>query len=367
MHRGICHRRKLMRLKKLKNLLKERGHLPCLITDLNDIRYLTGYSGSSAALIISEKKSFFISDSRYEEYAKSILPAGYTFFLQRENMATAVKECFGITGAKALHFTSASVSYFMYMELKKKLRGIRFVPLGEDPVAELRIIKDESEIDILRRAAEITDACFGHLLGFIKPGLTEWDVALEIERFYKQNGCRGCSFDSIVASGAGASMPHYMPSMHKRLAKGDVLLIDMGCVYEGYNSDLTRTVFLNNVDDELGKIYKIVYNAQAEALGAVRPGMDTGILDSVARSYIGEHGYGENFGHGLGHGLGVEIHESPAVKKNTGSILKKNMVITIEPGIYIPGKGGVRIEDMVLVTSRGCEVLTRCSKELTVI
>lgn len=356
-----------MRLKRLKKHLESREHLPCLITDLNDIRYLTGFSGSNAALIIAGKKSYFISDSRYEEYAASILPAGYTFFLQKESLSSAVKDCISVIGSGILHFTSASVSYSLFMELKKKLRGVKLAPLEDDPVADLRIIKDNGEIEVLKKAAAITDACFEHLLRYIKPGLTEWDVSLEIERFYKQNGCRGCSFDSIVASGAGSSMPHYMPSMNKTIAKGDILLIDMGCLYEGYNSDLTRTVFLNSVDKELGNIYKIVYQAQAEALSSVRPGMDTSELDSTARSYIGKHGYGENFGHGLGHGLGIEIHEAPSVKKNTGSILKKNMVITIEPGIYIPGRGGVRIEDMVLVTSGGCEVLTHCSKELTVI
>ena len=162
-------------------------------------------------------------------------------------------------------------------------------------------------------------------------------------------------------------MPHYKPAEDKKIAKGDILLIDMGCLYRGYNSDLTRTIFVDSIDSTLGEIYNIVYEAQGKAVSSVKPGMDTIKLDSVARTLITNYGYGENFGHGLGHGVGVEIHELPAIKKNISTKLKKNMVITIEPGIYIPGKGGVRIEDTVLVTSGGCELLTKSSKELIVI
>lgn len=356
-----------MRIKKFRKLLKDRELYPCLVTDLNDIKYLTGYSGTNAALLIDTKKSFFISDSRYEEYIYSILPSGFRFLLQKGGLADAVRDAFLLTGKNVLHIQSGLVTYSFYMELKKKLRGIKIIPLNDDPVAEIRLVKDDGEIALFRRAAEITDACFEHLLGFIKPGMTEWDISIEIDLFYKRNGCRGCSFDSIVASGTGSSMPHYIPSMKKVIEKGDPLLIDMGCVYEGYNSDLTRTVFVDKIDAELESVYTIVYRAQAKALAAVRPGIEARELDSVARSYIAEHGYGDNFGHGLGHGLGIEIHEAPAIKKNSSSSLKKNMVITIEPGIYIPGKGGVRIEDMVLVTAGGPDVLTRCSKSLTVI
>ncbi|HPS58102.1 MAG TPA: aminopeptidase P family protein [Spirochaetota bacterium] len=356
-----------MRIKKFRKLLREKGLFPCLVTDLNDIKYLTGYSGTNAALLIDAKKSFFISDSRYEEYICSILPPGFRFFLQKGGLADAVKDVFILTDNKALHVQAGLVTYVFFSELKKKLKGVKLIPLADDPVAELRLIKDDREIVIFRQAAGITDACFNHLLRFIKPGMTEWEVSIEIGLFYKKNGCRGCSFDSIVASGAGSSMPHYIPSMKKIIGKGDALLIDMGCVYEGYNSDLTRTVFVDKVDAELESVYNIVYRAQAKALAAVRPGIEARELDSVARSYIAEHGYGDNFGHGLGHGLGIEIHEAPAIKKNSSSSLKQNMVITVEPGIYIPGKGGVRIEDMVLVTADGPDVLTRCSKSLTVI
>jgi Xaa-Pro aminopeptidase len=162
-------------------------------------------------------------------------------------------------------------------------------------------------------------------------------------------------------------MPHYTPSMNKKILRGETLLIDMGCIHKGYNSDLTRTIFIGELDKKIEEIYNIVFEAQLKSLKAVRPGLNTSELDNIARTIISDYGYEEEFGHGLGHGLGIEVHEMPAVKKNDNTKLKKNMVITIEPGIYISGLGGVRIEDMVLVTSGGCEILTKCPKEIIVI
>lgn len=356
-----------MRIKKLKKMLKESTGFPYLITDLNNIKYLTGYAGSNAYLIIDEKESFIISDSRYEEYIKKLLPRDVSFYLQEGSAANAIKECSDIMAKKEIFVESHNITLSLYTELKKVLKKIKITPMSEDPVSILRSVKDEDEISILREACAITDRCFSHLLQYIKPGLSEWDIAVEIDYFYKKNGCTACAFDSIVASGAGSSMPHYKPSEDKKIIKGDVLLIDMGCLYRGYNSDLTRTIFVDSIDSTMGDIYNIVYEAQKKAVRSVKPGIDTRILDSIARTVISDYGYGENFGHGLGHGVGIEIHELPAIKKFASTTIKKNMVITIEPGIYIPGKGGVRIEDTVLVTSGGCEILTKSSKELIVI
>lgn len=356
-----------MRVKRLQKMLGENQRFPYLITDLNNIRYLTGYSGSNAYLVIDEKLSYFISDSRYEEYVKSILPVNFEFILQTGSTADALNVCCKKISKKTMFVESHNLTLSQYSDFKKNLKGIKIIPVEDDPVNFIRMVKDHGEIGILKEAASITDNCFYHLLKTIKPGMTEWDVAVEIEMYYKKNGCTACSFDPIVASGAGSSMPHYVPSMEKKVLYGDVLLIDMGCKYKGYNSDLTRTVFVGKVDESLEKIYNIVYKAQEMALKAVKAGLETQRLDNIARTVITDAGYGENFGHGLGHGVGIEIHEMPAVKKNGSIKLKKNMVITIEPGIYVPGLGGVRIEDMVLVTPGGCEVMTRCSKELIVI
>lgn len=354
------------RLKQLKTNLKKTARLPYLISDISNIRYLTGFNGSYAMLLITSGDSFFISDSRYEEYARSILPGQVKFVLQSGGVNPVIKKLCGILEVKQLFLEDHNFPLASFIALKKSMRGIKLLPGGNE-VNDIRMIKDDDEIAVLRKAAYITDRCVDHLVSIIKPGMTEWDVSVEIEYFYRKNGCRKTSFDSIVASGAGASMPHYGASMEKKIQSGDILMIDMGCEYQGYNSDLTRTFFINSVDSELEKIYTIVKDAQQLALDAVKPGLTTGGLDSVARNFISAAGYGDNFGHSLGHGFGMEIHELPAVRKNGDVVLKKNMTITIEPGIYLPGKGGVRIEDMVLVTASGGETLTKFTKDLIVL
>lgn len=356
-----------MRIRKLRKILMKENRFPYLVKDLVNIKYLTGFSGSNALLIIGDTKTYFISDSRYEEYAKTLLGPGFEFILQKGTPAESVKECVKIMNAERIFTESGNITLAQYSDLKKKLGRVKLIKSEEDYVNTLRMIKDEDEIAILREAAAITDNCFSHLLKKIRTGMTEWDVAVEIDYYYKTHGCRACSFDPIVASGAGSSMPHYIPSMEKKITRGDVLLIDMGCLYKGYNSDLTRTVFCGNIDTRLEEIYEIVLTAQTLAIESVKSGAEISRVDAAARDYISGKGYGDNFGHGLGHGLGLEVHELPALKSNSEIRLKKNMVLTIEPGIYLPEIGGVRIEDMALITSKGCELLTKSSKELIVI
>ena len=354
-----------MRIKKLKRELKKKEQLPYLITDLKNIEYLTGFKGTYARMIIDDKKSYFISDSRYEEYAKNILPKGVQFIIQKDDPNRLVKDIIDGADKKSLFLEEHALTLSVYLDLKKKLRGIKLVP-GEDAVNILRMVKDEDEIEILKKAAQITDWCVDYIKGVLIPGITEWEVAMEIESFYKENGCRRTSFDSIVASAKGSSMPHYQTSMTKEIEDGDIILIDMGCEYEGYNSDLTRTFFLHSIDPYFENVYNIVKKAQEAACKAVKPGISTAKLDAVARDIIKAEGFGENFGHSLGHGFGLEVHELPAVKDEEFK-LKKNMTITIEPGVYIPEKGGVRIEDMVLVTSDGSEILTKSTKEIIIL
>jgi Xaa-Pro aminopeptidase len=353
------------RLRSLKKVLRSKGFLPYLISDLKNIEYLTGFTGTYARLLVDNSVSYFISDSRYEEYARSILPRSVRFVLQKEDPHLLLRAILQESGRKSLYLEEHSLQLSEYLRLRVKLRGVKLVP-GGDEVNAIRIVKDPGEIRLLREAAEITDRCFEHLTDHIRPGMTEWEIALEIEIFYRKNGCRKTSFDSIVASGKGSSMPHYQTSMKKQVERGDVILIDMGCEYRGYNSDLTRTVFIHSISPFFESIYLTVLSAQLAACDAVRPGITTGRLDDIARGIIDAEGYGENFGHSLGHGLGMEVHELPAVKSGDFR-LKKNMAITIEPGIYVPGRGGVRIEDMVLVTEQGHEILTGSSKDIIVI
>ncbi len=354
-----------MRIKKLRNNLRKEGKFPYLVSDLNNIRYLTGYTGSFAYLVVDARKSFFITDSRYEEYARTLLTGDMELVLLKKDIFSTVKGIVKDLGMKKLYLEEHSLPLSNYLEMNRQLRGVRLLP-GRDEVNIIRMIKDEGEIDILRKAAGITDRCVDHLKGVIKPGITEWDISIEIENFYKRNGCRRTSFNSIVASGRGSSMPHYETSFERKIEKGDIVLIDMGCEYMGYNSDLTRTMFVGSIDPLFEAIYAIVRRAQESAVAAVKPGITVGKLDSITRNIISHEGYGDNFGHSLGHGVGLEVHELPAVKQGPLR-LRKNMTITIEPGIYIPGKGGIRIEDMVLVTDRGHEVLTHSSKDIIIL
>ncbi len=353
------------RLSRLKSRLGKKGLLPYYVSDLVNIRYLTGFTGSHAFLVIDRDVSFFISDTRYEEYARSILPGGVEFVLQGREFLDSLRTVLRRQGGRSLFIEEHNVTMALYLQMKERLRGVKLVPGGNE-VGLMRVVKDEGEIARVRKAAEIVDRCCEHLRGFVRPGMTEWDVSVEIECFFRTNGCRKSGFSSIVASGSGSSMPHYETSMTRKIEPGDPLLIDMGCEYMGYNSDLTRTLFVGRVNPALKKIYDIVRRAQEAAVAAVKPGVGTGVLDSIARGIIGDEGYGGYFGHGLGHGVGLEVHEMPAVKPGD-TRLKKNMIITIEPGIYVPGLGGVRIEDTVLVTSRGFETLTNFPKDAMVI
>lgn len=354
------------RLKQLRINLGKAGRLPYVISDLKNIRYLTGFTGSAAMLIVTAGDAFFISDSRYEEYARSILPADVKFVLQSGDINLVIKELCRLVDAKELFVEDHLMPVSAFFELKKVLRGVK-LSAGGNETNMLRMVKDDEEVAVLRQAAAITDKCVKHICSIVKPGMTEWELAVEIDLFYKKQGCRGTSFDTIVASGTFSSMPHYETSMTKKIKSGDVLLIDMGCEYQGYNSDLTRTFFIGSVDSKLRDIYNVVKEAGRIARESVKPGITAAELDGAARAFIEAAGFGDNFGHGLGHGYGLEIHELPSIRKNNDTVLKKNMTITIEPGIYVPGLGGVRIEDMVLVTASGGESLTKFSRELIVL
>ncbi len=354
-----------MRLKKLRTNLKKTGKLPYLITNLTNIYYLTGFGGSYGNLIIDDERIIFITDSRYIEYAGSILPETIEILQQENNYIESLNRILKSIGKRRLYIEQ-STPLANFLAIKKQLKNVKILP-GDDEVSSLRIVKDEEELKIMRKAIELTDTCFNHLLKMIKPGMIEWEISVEIEYFYRKNGCRKSSFDSIVASGKGSSMPHYIPSMTKKIEEIDILLIDMGCVFNGYNSDLTRTIFTGNITPEYKKIYSIVRNAQEEAICAVRPGITAGSLDKIARDIIKKEGYGREFGHSLGHGLGLEVHENPAIRKGSAYKLKKNISFTIEPGIYIPDKGGIRIEDVIIARDNGYENLTNSSKEIIVL
>ena len=356
------------RLKKLKLILQRESQplFPYLITDPKNIFYLSGFKGSYAYLLVDQKKSYLISDARYQEYAESILPPEIKFILQKDNFYKTLNSILEKIKREFLYIEDASLTLKTFLQIKKNIKKIKIIPTPSK-ISHLRIIKNDQEIKILKKAAQITDQCISHLLKIIKPGLYEWDLVIEIEHFFKTHKCRQTSFEPIVASGPNSSKPHHQSSNRQKIKTNAPLLIDLGCEYQGYNSDLTRTFFINKVNSRLKTIYNIVLEAQLEAISFVKPGLKTIALDNIARKIISQKGYGDYFTHSLGHGFGLEIHEDPLINNRHNIELKPKMTITIEPGIYLPGYGGVRIEDMVLVTDTGYEVLTKSTKDLTII
>ena len=343
-----------------------------LITDPYNLRYYTGFRGGEGiALITNQSNKVLITDSRYTEAAEKEC---YQEFVVRQFDATIsvfdiLLEYITQDRIHTIGFENESISYALYSKFvsalceSKKYDGeLLLKPLG-DTLLIPRQIKSAEEIELLREAEHIGDLAFEDILNILKPGITELEVAAEIEYSMKRHGAEGLSFDTIAASGVNSSMPHAIPS-EKKLEMGDFLTMDFGCKYKGYCSDMTRTVCIGKASDEQKKVYNIVLSAQLKVLDELKPGMLCKEVDAIARDYIKVQGYGQYFGHGLGHGVGLFIHESPAFNTRDISIVRPGMIETDEPGIYLPGKFGVRIEDMILITENGCESLAKSPKEL---
>lgn len=263
----------------------------------------------------------------------------------------------------SLYFEGYNLTFSTFSDMKEKI-GDRIYPLSFS-IDEIRAVKDEEEIELIKRAVEITDKAFEHILKFIKPGVTENEVVAELNHFILKNGAKGFSFEPIVASGKKfASAWH---SYKQKIEYGDVVTIDFGCNFDGYMSDMTRTIFVGKPDDSMIRIYNIVKEAQQKAEEFIKEGIKCLEVDKIARDYIGSFGYMDKFGHSLGHGVGLEIHELPRLSPKSEAILKENMVVTVEPGIYLKEVGGVRIEDLVVVKKNGCEILTGSTKEIIIL
>ena len=338
-----------------------------LITDPYNLRYYTGFRGGEGIALITgqgDGHKVLITDSRYTEAASKECYAGFEVrqYDAKLSIYEILQEYISGGHITELGFENESVSYTLYSKLQKNLSGITLKPLNS-ALQLPRQIKTPEEIELLRQAEHIGDQAFEDVLNLLKPGMTELEVAAELEYSMKRHGAEGFSFDTIAASGVNSSMPHAIPS-DKKLQNGDFLTMDFGCRYKGYCSDMTRTVCIGKASDEQKKIYDIVLTAQLRVLDNLRHGMQCNQVDAIARDYIALQGYGQYFGHGLGHGVGLYIHESPAFNTRDTSIVKPGMVETDEPGIYLPGKFGVRIEDMILITEDGCESLAKSPKHL---
>ena len=353
-----------MKLEKIRNRFKELSINGLLITSDYNRRYMTGFTGTAGVAVISEEKAVFITDFRYTEQAAKQIQ-GYEIIQHSGPIIEEVAKIVNDLGIKKLGFEQGHLTYQAYASYKKGLSNSEFVPVS-GAVEKLRLIKSSSEIKILEEAAEIADAAYKHILTYVKPGLKEIEVANELEFFMRKNGAISSSFDIIVASGYRSALPHGVAS-DKVIEKGDFVTLDFGAYYKGYCSDITRTFAVGEPSDELKKIYSTVLEAQLRGMNGIKPGMTGKEADALTRDYIKAQGYGEYFGHSTGHGLGMEVHEGPALSFRSDTVLEQGMVVTVEPGIYVAGLGGVRIEDDIVITATGNESLTHSPKELIIL
>jgi len=335
-----------------------------LFSSPETIRYLCGFTGSDGAFMITQNGSFFLTDSRYWTQAEEEVTDCQIIHYKKklEGIASLLSDL----KLNNVGFESTSLTLSSHRFLSERLaKKVKLIPL-EDELKNLRAVKDAQELTLIRSAIDISSRGFFHLMEILKEGIPEREVALEMEFFMKRNGADAIGFDIIIASGKRSALPHGKASA-KRIEKGDFILIDFGSGFQGYHSDQTRTLVCGKPSSEQNKIYQIVKEAHDQAIEKVRPGISIHEVDAAARDYIRNQGYGDYFGHGTGHGIGLAVHEDPVVNGENKGLIQEGMVFTIEPGIYIPDWGGVRIEDMILVTSQGAEILTYLPAELTVV
>ena len=354
----------MMRLAKLRQILADNDLDAIVISQPENRRYLSGFTGTRGVLFISPGRAILSVPFIYLEQARKQAPAFELVRFQRE-FAEVWPELVAEVNVRRVAFESAYLTVAEHGKLAAGAEGVKWVP-KEGIVEGLRAIKDGSELDIIRKTVALADAAFAHIIEWIEPGMTEREVAWELEVYMRTHGAEKVAFDLIVGAGPNGAMPHHEVS-ERIIGTGEPILIDLGARVAGYHSDLTRTICLGQSDERFTEIYDLVLQAQLAAEAAIRAGIVAGEVDNAARQVIAEAGYGEQYGHGLGHGVGLAVHEEPSIWQGAEEVLKSGMVFTVEPGIYLPGWGGVRIEDMVLVQEDGVEVLSRASKEPVII
>ncbi|MDY0405603.1 Xaa-Pro peptidase family protein [Virgibacillus sp. 179-BFC.A HS] len=351
------------KLNKIRVAMTENDLDALIITSPINRRYMTGFTGTAGIALITHDKAMFITDFRYTSQA-SEQAKGYEIVEHKQSIVDEVRDQLKNANARKIGFEKNDLTYATYELYKETIEG-ELIPVG-DMVEKLRLYKTEEELSIMKKAAEIADAAFEHIQGFIKPGVKEIEISNELEFFMRRQGAVSSSFDTIVASGYRSAMPHGVAS-EKEIQAGELVTMDYGALYQGYCSDITRTVAVGEIGDELRKIYDIVLEAQLRGVNGFGPGMTGKEADALTRDFIKEKGYGDYYGHSAGHGLGMEVHENPAVSYRSNTILEPGMVVTVEPGIYIPNVGGCRIEDDIVITESGNERLTLSTKELIIL
>ncbi|HEY1602321.1 MAG TPA: Xaa-Pro peptidase family protein [Pirellulales bacterium] len=347
----------------LRKLVRAAGADALLVTNFTNVTYLTGFTGDDSYLLVGGKETVLISDPRYTtqieeecpDITVDIRPPG-------KGMLDSVAEAVRTTKVTKLAIESDAMGVGLFGQIEAKLTKTKLIPAAA-LVEQLRVIKDKHEIDEICLAARYAEKGFAILRATLRPERTEKEVAADLEYQLRLLGARGCSFPPIIAVGPRAALPHAQPTDQK-IGDGDFVLVDWGATARHYKSDLTRVLVTGKISPKLERVYNVVLKAQELAIAAIKPGLTGRDVDAVARGLIADAGFGRHFGHGLGHGLGLDIHEAPRLAAAADQVLKPGMVVTVEPGIYLPGWGGVRIEDDILITKTGYEVLTNVPKRL---
>lgn len=336
-----------------------------LITSNTNIRYLCGFDFSDGALLICRTKAYLLTDFRYIEAARAQVSDFEVIMTTRKDITEVIRNLLTSNSASTVALEDRAVSVSQFKKLQKAFEGITFTDGVSEILKNQRAVKLDYELDLIARAQSITDAAFAHILGFISPNVTERELALELEFFMRRNGAESIAFNTIAISGSASSLPHGVPSDNK-LSSG-FLTMDFGARYKGYCSDMTRTVVIGKASDEMKRVYNTVLSAQKAALDYIYEGVGCKATDKVARDIICKAGFEECFGHSLGHGVGMNVHETPSLSQyaEDSSVLQRGNVVTVEPGIYIEGKYGCRIEDMVAIDNKGKLLnFTKSPKEL---
>lgn len=353
------------RLSRLRERMRSESLDAFIVTSPENMRYLSGFRGGEGALLIGHDTQDLYTDFRYTEQAGVEAPDYQVLKIERDGSRSLSGDIAGNAGLKRIGFEGHIVSVLQAQRWAGKLEDKELVPT-ESLIEEIRSVKDPAEIELLRKAAEIADRAYQHMLTQLALGVTEAEMALELDTFLRKNGAEGPAFDTIIAFGSNSSLPHAI-SGSRRLEQGDFVLMDFGAIYEGYHSDMTRTVFFGQVSEQQRQLYETVLAAQQSSLAAASAGMHARDVDAVAREFLDDAGYGDRFGHGLGHGIGLQIHELPVLSPSGKVVLEPGMCVTIEPGVYLPGFGGVRIEDSVVITEDGADRITLSPKDLQIV
>ncbi len=349
------------RIARCRRRMKKHRISAYLVTSRMDHFYLTGFTGEDSAVLLTPGDVHVISDGRFEESINQECPWA-TRWLRRGQLPDEIAKVCKELKLRSLAVQPDHTTLADHKALKKRIKRTR---LTEAPsiLSDMRCLKDDTDLVMIKKAIRIAQEAFVETREKIRVGQTEREIAALLEYEMAKRGATGPSFPTICAVGANAALPHAVPGRRK-VKKGCAILFDWGAAVDFYCSDLTRMVFVGSIPKPLGEVYEVVLEAQERAIADIRPGRRMCDVDAIARDFIGEAGYGKNFGHGLGHGLGLNVHEPPSLSWRSKDKLKAGMVVTVEPGIYLPGVGGVRIEDDVLVTQKGCRVLTRLGKTL---